>query len=123
MTFFMLSFLFGVMGAAFMAHGAVFALGAYGMFYLNVVYGIPALVAILISGLGAALLGSVVEFVVHRRLWHDADLALVAYVGLLWAVLLGYFVWGTLPNAMGWCGIALLIGAGLYMVRQQRRAS
>ena len=31
------------------------------------------------------------------------------YVGLLWAVLLGYFVWGTLPNAMGWCGIALLI--------------
>ena len=36
------------------------------------------------------------------------------YVGLLWAVLLGYFVWGTLPNAMGWCGIALLIGAGLY---------
>ena len=45
------------------------------------------------------------------------------YVGLLWAVLLGYFVWGTLPNAMGWCGIALLIGAGLYMVRQQRRAS
>ena len=81
-----LSFLFGVMGAAFMAHGAVFALGAYGMFYLNVVYGIPALVAILISGLGAALLGSVVEFVVHRRLWHDADLALVAYVGLLWAM-------------------------------------
>ena len=45
------------------------------------------------------------------------------YVGLLWAVLLGYFVWGTLPNAMGWCGIALLIGAGLYMVRQQRTGS
>ena len=45
------------------------------------------------------------------------------YVGLLWAVLLGYFVWGTLPNPMGWCGIALLIGAGLYMVRQQRTGS
>ena len=45
------------------------------------------------------------------------------YVGLLWAVLLGYFVWGTLPNTMGWCGIALLIGAGLHMIRQQRRGS
>ena len=45
------------------------------------------------------------------------------YVGLLWAVLIGYFVWGTLPNTLGWCGIALLIGAGLYMVRQQRRGS
>ncbi len=45
------------------------------------------------------------------------------YVGLLWAVLLGYVVWGTLPNAMGWCGIALLIGAGLQMIRQQRMGS
>ena len=45
------------------------------------------------------------------------------YVGLLWAVLIGYVVWGTLPNAMGWCGIALLIGAGLHMIWQQRRAS
>ena len=45
------------------------------------------------------------------------------YVGLLWAVLLGYVVWGTLPNVMGWCGIALLIGAGLHMIRQQRRGS
>lgn len=45
------------------------------------------------------------------------------YVGLLWAVLIGYVVWGTLPNAMGWCGIALLIGAGLHMIRQQRRSS
>ena len=45
------------------------------------------------------------------------------YVGLLWAVLLGYLVWGTLPNVMGWCGIALLIGAGLQMIRQQRMGS
>lgn len=80
------SFLFGVMGAAFMAHGAVFALGAYAMYYLNVVYGLPALFSILISGLAAALLGIVVEFVMHRRLWHDVDLGLVAYVGLLWAM-------------------------------------
>ena len=45
------------------------------------------------------------------------------HVGLLWAVLIGYFVWGTLPNVMGCCGIALLIGAGRYMVRQQRTGS
>jgi hypothetical protein len=25
---------------------------------------------------------------------------------LLWVVLLGYFAWGALPNAMGWCAIA-----------------
>ena len=42
------------------------------------------------------------------------------YVGLLWALLLGYIVWGDIPNSLAWAGIALLIGAGLYMLRQQR---
>lgn len=42
------------------------------------------------------------------------------YVGLFWAVLIGWVVWGDLPNAWGWCGIALLIAAGVYMIRQQR---
>jgi branched-chain amino acid transport system permease protein len=81
-----LSFLFGVMGAAFMAHGAVFALGAYVMYLLNVVHAVPAPLAILLAGAVAAAVGVVVEFVMHRRLWHDIDLALVAYVGLLWAM-------------------------------------
>ena len=57
------------------------------------------------------------------RLGEMTVIAPFRYVGLLWAVLIGYFVWGTLPNAMGWCGIALLIGAGLHMIRQQRRGS
>lgn len=52
-----------------------------------------------------------------------AELSVVApfrYVGLLWAVLLGWVVWGDIPNALAWVGIALLIAAGLAMIRQQR---
>ncbi len=52
-----------------------------------------------------------------------AELSVVApfrYVGLLWAVLLGWVVWGDVPNALAWAGIALLIAAGLAMIRQQR---
>jgi drug/metabolite transporter (DMT)-like permease len=52
-----------------------------------------------------------------------AELSVVApfrYVGLLWAVLLGWVVWGDIPNALAWAGIALLIAAGLAMIRQQR---
>jgi drug/metabolite transporter (DMT)-like permease len=52
-----------------------------------------------------------------------AELSVVApfrYVGLLWAVLLGWVVWGDIPNAPAWAGIALLIAAGLAMIRQQR---
>jgi drug/metabolite transporter (DMT)-like permease len=43
------------------------------------------------------------------------------YTGLLWALLIGYVVWGDVPNALAWAGIALLIGAGLYLVQRERQ--
>lgn len=40
------------------------------------------------------------------------------YVGLLFALILGWAVWGDLPNALAWVGIVLLLGAGVYMLRR-----
>lgn len=45
------------------------------------------------------------------------------YSALLFAVLLGYLVWGDVPNAWAWCGIALLVGSGLYVVHSERGRS
>jgi drug/metabolite transporter (DMT)-like permease len=42
------------------------------------------------------------------------------YTGLLIAVALGWVFWGDVPDAMAWAGIALVIGAGLYLLRQGR---
>lgn len=42
------------------------------------------------------------------------------YTGLLWALIVGWVIWGDLPNALGWAGIALLIAAGVYLVRRER---
>jgi|SRR5665647_29925 len=42
------------------------------------------------------------------------------YTGLLYALLFGYTVWGEVPNALAWAGIALLVGAGLYMLHSER---
>ena len=53
------------------------------------------------------------------------DLSLVApfrYSGLLFAVLAGFVVWGDKPDALGWCGIALVIASGIYVLRASRRA-
>jgi drug/metabolite transporter (DMT)-like permease len=54
------------------------------------------------------------------------EMTLVApfrYSGLLFALVLGYAVWGEVPNALAWFGIALLIGSGLYvLVSEKRRA-
>ncbi len=43
------------------------------------------------------------------------------YSGLLWAVIIGFLVWGDVPNALGWIGIALVALSGLYVVYGERR--
>jgi drug/metabolite transporter (DMT)-like permease len=42
-----------------------------------------------------------------------------AFWGLLW----GWLVWRELPNALGWVGIALIIGAGIYVLRAKEKAA
>ena len=47
------------------------------------------------------------------------------YTGLVWAMLLGYWLWGDIPTAGVLGGGALIIASGIYMVRHeggQRRA-
>ena len=54
------------------------------------------------------------------------DLSLIApfrYSALLFAMIAGFVAWGDTPNALAWCGIALLIGSGIYVLRASRRAS
>ncbi|MCG2592653.1 DMT family transporter [Ramlibacter sp. XY19] len=43
------------------------------------------------------------------------------YAGLLFAVVLGYAVWGDVPNALAWSGIALLVAAGVAVLRLSSR--
>jgi drug/metabolite transporter (DMT)-like permease len=58
------------------------------------------------------------------RATRTGELAVVApfrYSGLLMAVALGWAVWGDVPNALAWAGIVLVIAAGLYLLRHERR--
>jgi drug/metabolite transporter (DMT)-like permease len=51
------------------------------------------------------------------------EISLVApfrYSGLLFALVIGWAVWGDVPNLMAWGGIALLVGAGLYVLLNER---
>lgn len=36
-----------------------------------------------------------------------------------WGILWGWMFWGDLPNAVGWCGMGLIIAAGIYVLREQ----
>lgn len=51
------------------------------------------------------------------------DMSVVApfrYTGLLFALAIGWALWGDTPNALAVAGIALLVGAGLYVLHSER---
>ncbi len=48
-----------------------------------------------------------------------ATLAPLHYLELPMAVFLGYAIFGDFPNWLTWCGIALITGSGLYIIRHE----
>jgi len=42
------------------------------------------------------------------------------YGSILWAIVIGYVVWGDVPNALALFGIAVIVGAGLYILHRER---
>jgi drug/metabolite transporter (DMT)-like permease len=53
------------------------------------------------------------------------DLSLIApfrYTAILFATVAGFVIGGDTPNALAWCGIALVIASGIYVLRVSRRA-
>ena len=53
------------------------------------------------------------------------DLSLTApfrYTAILFATVSGFVIWGDTPNVLAWCGIALVIASGIYVLRVSRRA-
>lgn len=41
------------------------------------------------------------------------------YTALIFAAILGWAVWGDLPNGLAWGGIALIVAAGIYLLRSR----
>lgn len=72
-------------------------------------------------GLNAAIIGYCLS-----QAYRLADAATVApfeYVGLPLAVFWGWFMWNDLPDREVWIGMALIVGAGLFVfLREQHKA-
>jgi drug/metabolite transporter (DMT)-like permease len=50
----------------------------------------------------------------------EGDVSVISpfrYTSLLYALLIGWAVWGDIPNALAMAGITLLVAAGVLMVR------
>lgn len=102
------------------ASGAVTLMGAVGM----VLYGaVPPSPLNLLQTFGAALF-LIVGYMMAIMTMRIGDLGLVApfrYTSLLWAVLLGWMLFGTLPDFWTIVGSAIVVASGLYMLLRQRQ--
>jgi drug/metabolite transporter (DMT)-like permease len=44
------------------------------------------------------------------------------YLSLVWAVVIGYAVWGDVPDALKLTGGMLVVGAGLFILHRELRS-
>jgi drug/metabolite transporter (DMT)-like permease len=69
---------------------------------------------------GVALAAGFICLVVGMR---NAEMSAVApfrYFTLLWAILMGYFAWGEVPDPLAWIGIGIVVAAGLFAFGRER---
>ena len=57
------------------------------------------------------------------RLAEAALLAPFKYSNMIWAIMLGFAVWGDLPDAWTLTGAAFVVGSGLYILRRESLAA
>ncbi len=55
------------------------------------------------------------------RTGEASAMAPIRYTALLWAALLGFLVWGEIPELWLLAGAAVIVGSSLYMIRAERR--
>lgn len=68
----------------------------------------------------AVLVGIAQACMIEAFRWGEVGLVgPFKYSSLVWAVLLGFFVWGDLPGPWTLAGSAILIGSGLYIWRRE----
>jgi len=68
------------------------------------------------------LIGGYHFVIVAMRVAEASVVAPFRYTSILWALLLGYVVWGDVPNFLALVGIAVLVASGLYLLHRERVA-
>jgi drug/metabolite transporter (DMT)-like permease len=66
------------------------------------------------------LIGGYHFVIVAMRVAEASVVAPFRYTSILWALLLGYLVWGDVPNLLAFAGIVVLVISGLYLLHRER---
>ena len=68
------------------------------------------------------LIGGYHFIIVAMRVSETSIVSPFRYTAILWAIILGYVLWGDVPNPLAFTGIVVLVGSGLYLMHRERVA-
>ena len=68
------------------------------------------------------ILGAIAQYLSTQALCYvqASTVAPFIYSGLVWAIALGYLIWGDLPDLGDLAGIAMIVAGGLYVVQREK---
>lgn len=75
----------------------------------------------LVAFAGSALIGGYLSVVATMRVGNVGAVAPFRYMALLWAIVLGWLVFGQLPDFWTLVGSALVVASGLFTLLRERR--
>lgn len=82
-----LDLLFGYSGQISMGHAAFFAIGAYGSSMLNLYFGIPAIIGMLIAAVIAAIVATLLAIPASKLVFHFLSLATIAFSEIVYQLI------------------------------------
>ena len=74
--------------------------------------------------IGGAAVALVYGYMLIVKAMRTGEVSLIApfrYVALVWAILLGWLLFATLPDALTWCGAGLIVASGLFTLWREAR--
>jgi drug/metabolite transporter (DMT)-like permease len=77
---------------------------------------------LLLSAVGALAAFAMMSFISAYKLAESNFVAPFEYSGMIWAVLFGLLLFNDFPDFWTWSGMAVVAGAGLFMLFMDRRA-
>jgi drug/metabolite transporter (DMT)-like permease len=100
---------------------AVTIVGGFAAFWFP--WRMPDDIDLALFALLGVLNGGAHYMMIEAHRWAEASIvAPFRYSALVWALVLGFLIWGDVPDAWLLCGSALVVGSGLYILHRETRA-
>lgn len=99
----------------------VVAMAGYGLGFSESWMPVSGENLILLGLASIGILGGYYFVILAMRVGEVSVVAPFRYSIVIWALLLGYFIWGEVPDQLTFTGITIVIGAGIYTFQREAK--